>query len=140
MGTEAAKPKSLSKAALEQLVHELENGQREIAVQMQDIRARVQVLEIAKPASLRAMSVEEIEVAIRDGAHGKVKFEVLEEWEWMGETFKAGRVLVAAQYRHLVPYVREQGLKLALPVDGGALEQAAVEAAARSEVARAITG
>jgi hypothetical protein len=94
-----------------------------------DLEARVGALEIAAPATMRAMSFEEIESMIKKDIN--FDFEVLEAWTFVGETFVAGRVVRASFYRDLLQYVKA-GLKLGKPMNGGALNDAAAAARIRA--------
>lgn len=134
-GSSTAKKKS----SIEELVKQCpELGdvlatQKAQAKMILDLEARVGALEIAAPATMRAMSYEEIEATIRRDIN--FEFEVLEAWTFVGETFVTGRIVRAAFYRDLLQYVKA-GLKLGRPIDGGALNDAAnaakIRQAARS--------
>jgi hypothetical protein len=130
------RPRTKKRRTFEDLVKEFpEIGeimatQRAQAVVQQDLEARVGALEIAAPASMRAMSLEEIKAQIEGDFN--FEFEVLELWGFLGEKFEPGRRVRASYYSQLLDFVRS-GLKLGKPVDGGALNAAALDARIRAQ-------
>jgi hypothetical protein len=113
-----------------EIIAELRATQNAQALMLRDLESRVQVLEIAAPAAMRALSLEEVEVIVKENRNQDL--EVLEQWSFLGEVFEPGRRVKAAYYDHLLDFVRS-GLKLGLPIDGGKLNTAAAEARVRAD-------
>lgn len=75
-------------------IEKLFSAQREVISSVEELTGRVQSLEFtAPPKRLNAMEVKQM--VEKDPT---TKFVVLEDWRYLGETFREGRVLSAHQY------------------------------------------
>lgn len=96
-----------------------------------DLQTRVGAMELVAPASMRAMSYEEIAKIAEEDPN--FEFEVLEKWTFLGEEFNPGRRVCSNHYQSLLEFVRS-GLRLGKPaVDPGQLFEDASVARIRAQ-------
>lgn len=80
-----------------------------------ELRARLEVVEVALPSDLRTLSADAVAQAVEENPY--VTLEVLEDCVFpAGVAFRKGDTIRADHYPHLVDYVRS-GLKLGIPQD-----------------------
>lgn len=76
-----------------------------------ELNARLDLLEVAAPAALRALNFDTVKAAVE--ADPYTRFEVLEDWRGQ---LRAGAIIRADHVPHLLDYV-QAGLQLGIPQD-----------------------
>lgn len=96
---------SVMEGTLAGLVERVKDAER----RTKELEAMVGQLQVSVPATLMAMSREQVKAAIAANPHAK--FVVLEEYRHLSQVLPARREVKANQYRNLLDHV-ENGLRL----------------------------
>lgn len=109
----------LTMKALQEQITKLEGECRDLRVRLGDHEARLEQMELAKPAELRKMSVEAVQRAVAENPY--VSLEVLADWDKApGSQFRKGARIRVDHVPHLIDYVRH-GLMLGIPENQDAM-------------------